>query len=465
MRNVRVAAAVAWIVFGAVQLGCSSGRRSAPVNSRMTVDGISDDGLGADGDGAVDGWYDDSWQTPDGWQDAAPGEPCSQAPYEFSCPCEENDECESGYCVEGPNGFVCSAECVQDCPPGWSCKGVTILGDPIFLCFPEASELCHPCEDHSQCDEGLCVDMSDGRFCSFTCDAKYPCPEEYSCEKFEAGDSSYCIPENGSCACSEDSGGQARPCGLTNQYGTCTGFEICEPAAGWVDCTASFPWKEECDGEDNDCDGEVDEDLPAVIPCVNAVDALGACEGSAHCEGGAGWVCDAPDPEPEECDYSDNDCDGKADEDFMVGNKYGTLQHCGECNLDCEALLPNAVAYCDYTEYAPVCKVEKCLPGFYQLNEFQCIPPPDVQCQPCTDDDGTNRQAYDEYVTRLNALDKKYPNFYFLDVNKKGEHGFEHECFSDFDHLTIRGAKKLSIMLNDIMVKAKSKAEQKNAKK
>jgi len=77
--------------------------------------------------------------------------------------------------------------------------------------------------------------------------------------------------------------------------------------------------------------------------------------------------------------------------------------------------------------------------------------------QPCTDDDGTNREGYDEYVTRLNALDKKYPNFYFLDVNKKGEHGFEHECFSDFDHLTIRGAKKLSIMLNDLMVKAKAK--------
>jgi uncharacterized membrane protein YkoI len=85
--------------------------------------------------------------------------------------------------------------------------------------------------------------------------------------------------------------------------------------------------------------------------------------------------------------------------------------------------------------------------------------------QPCADDDGTNRQAYDEYVTRLNALDKKYPNFYFLDANKKGEHGFEHECFSDFDHLTVRGAKKLSLMLNDLMVKANSKEKQKNAKK
>jgi hypothetical protein len=71
--------------------------------------------------------------------------------------------------------------------------------------------------------------------------------------------------------------------------------------------------------------------------------------------------------------------------------------------------------------------------------------------QPCTDDDGTTREAYDEFVAKMNALDKKYPNFHFLDVNKKGEHGFEHECFNDLDHLNTRGAKKLSLMLNDFM--------------
>ena len=84
--------------------------------------------------------------------------------------------------------------------------------------------------------------------------------------------------------------------------------------------------------------------------------------------------------------------------------------------------------------------------------------------QPCTDDDGTTREAYDEYVVKMNALDKKYPNFYFLDVNKKGEHGFEYECFNDLDHLNKRGAKKLSLMLNDFMVKSKSKGKVTSAK-
>ncbi|MHC4477280.1 MAG: PepSY-like domain-containing protein [Planctomycetota bacterium] len=76
--------------------------------------------------------------------------------------------------------------------------------------------------------------------------------------------------------------------------------------------------------------------------------------------------------------------------------------------------------------------------------------------QPCTDDDGTTREAYDEFVARMNAFDQKYPNFHFLDVNKKGEHGFEHECFNDMDHLNTRGAKKLSLMLNDFMKAADS---------
>ena len=70
---------------------------------------------------------------------------------------------------------------------------------------------------------------------------------------------------------------------------------------------------------------------------------------------------------------------------------------------------------------------------------------------PCTDDDGTNREAHDLIVAQMNALDKKYPNFYFIDVNKKGEHGLEHECFYDLDHLNIRGAKKLTLRLNDFM--------------
>jgi uncharacterized membrane protein YkoI len=84
--------------------------------------------------------------------------------------------------------------------------------------------------------------------------------------------------------------------------------------------------------------------------------------------------------------------------------------------------------------------------------------------QPCVDDDGMTREAYDDFIVKMNTLDKKYPNFYFLDIHKKGEHDFEHECFNDFDHLNSRGGKKLSIMLNNFMVKVNTEAKSKNAK-
>jgi len=84
--------------------------------------------------------------------------------------------------------------------------------------------------------------------------------------------------------------------------------------------------------------------------------------------------------------------------------------------------------------------------------------------QPCTDDDGTTRDAYDEYVAKMNAFAQKYPNFYFLDVNKKGEHNIEHKCFHNLDHLNRKGAKKLTLMLNDFM-KAVDSDRKKNIEK
>jgi len=71
--------------------------------------------------------------------------------------------------------------------------------------------------------------------------------------------------------------------------------------------------------------------------------------------------------------------------------------------------------------------------------------------QPCTDDDGTTRQGYDEFVKKMKVLDKKYPNFHFIDVDNKGEHKFEHNDFNNFDHLNKKGAKKLTLMLNDFI--------------
>ena len=71
--------------------------------------------------------------------------------------------------------------------------------------------------------------------------------------------------------------------------------------------------------------------------------------------------------------------------------------------------------------------------------------------QPCVDDDGTTGEAYEEIVARLSALDKKYPNFFFIDIHKKGEHNFEHNKFKDMDHLNRKGAKQLTKTLDDFI--------------
>jgi len=71
--------------------------------------------------------------------------------------------------------------------------------------------------------------------------------------------------------------------------------------------------------------------------------------------------------------------------------------------------------------------------------------------QPCTDDDGTPREAYDELVEKMKAFDQKHPNFYFIDINNKGEHNLEHKDFNNFDHLNTKGAKKLTLILNDFI--------------
>jgi uncharacterized protein (TIGR03382 family) len=80
---------------------------------------------------------------------------------------------------------------------------------------------------------------------------------------------------------------------------------------------------ETCDGQDNDCDGQVDEDLSRA--CSTACGA-----GLEKCQAG-GWVgCDAPQPQAETCDGDDNDCDGDVDE---ADNLCGADEVCsgGEC--------------------------------------------------------------------------------------------------------------------------------------
>ena len=90
----------------------------------------------------------------------------------------------------------------------------------------------------------------------------------------------------------------------------CTARGRCERG-----CVTTNGGVEACDGLDNDCDEEVDEDFVELGQvCSNG----GCAEGLWICSAdGSSLVCDGPQPAADDtaCDGQDNDCDGLTDED------------------------------------------------------------------------------------------------------------------------------------------------------
>jgi hypothetical protein len=106
---------------------------------------------------------------------------------------------------------------------------------------------------------------------------------------------------------------------------------------------------EVCNGLDDDCDGQVDEDFPQVgKPCDNGL--LGVCKGTGTygCKAdGTGVQCNITNPgqspTAEVCNGLDDDCDGKVDEGLTNCTCNPSPEICNGSDDDCNGLVDDGV--------------------------------------------------------------------------------------------------------------------------
>jgi len=344
------------------------------------------------------------WATPDEQPfGCLPGEGC------FLDPCELNSDCQSGWCVEHMGDGVCSDFCQEECPPGWTCKQVAGTGpDLIFVCVSDVANLCKPCGSSSDCKsiggvDDVCVDYGDeGAFCGGACDENGECPDGFSCNETVTVDgiiTTQCVNLYGVCECTEKSIALSlwTPCSQQNEFGLCEGKRVCMQE-GLGDCDAAVPYEEECDGADNNCDGDVDEDTCddgvecTEDTCLGEEGCLNSpltgeeckdgdiCTVADHCEDGVcigtPVICDDQNPCTDDACAEDGGCvftpnlaqcdDGDpctVADTCQEGECAGVAVDC-DCQSDeeCEGLedddMCNGTLYCDTTKLPHLCKVD-----------------------------------------------------------------------------------------------------------
>ena len=262
-------------------------------------------------------------------------------------PCTDDADCAVGVCA----GTVYGSFCVPHCDFQWAGTGCEFDGwfcleSPAGgVCVPDSPPMCKACKNTS-CPPSWCINMGwEGEFCLRPCIEDDDCPASSTCQAQAPGGPLLCTPEIASCKCTSQQVDSLVLCTVSNEFGTCDGVGSCTAEYGLIECNAHVPAPDLCDGEDNDCDGLTDEDFPKKGGSCDTDDEDNCPLGQYTCSAdGLELVCSGDSPLVDKCDGQDNDCDGFIDEDFPnKGKVCGFSPLCGighfECSVDGKKLV------------------------------------------------------------------------------------------------------------------------------